>query len=87
MAAFRVCYDIPSHSHDDDAQDTTWSLYVGRDFSVSSLASVQAIPLPYSESDNVVRTFSATCSLLQIAREILEVVYVPVLLYPARLAP
>ena len=72
-------------------QDTTWSLYVGREF--CSFVNSQAIPVPFvtpdldpflgcwppknNESPNHISgTFSATCSLMQIAREVADAVYV-----------
>jgi hypothetical protein len=74
-------------------QDTTWSLYVGREFCTTSSVNSQAIPLPFVTPDldpflgnwppkeneipnRISGTFSATCSLMQIAREIADVVYV-----------
>ncbi len=74
-------------------QDTTWSLYVGRDFCTASSVDPETIPVPFvlSELDqflgnwpnsereppnHISGTFSATCSLMRIAREIADVVYV-----------
>ncbi|KAA1477277.1 hypothetical protein DENSPDRAFT_808440 [Dentipellis sp. KUC8613] len=71
-------------------QDTTWSLYVGRDFCVSSSSDRQRIHVPFVDSaldkfmwdwpgqsprpNYIPSTFAATCDLLQIARQILDVV-------------
>ncbi|TFY67876.1 hypothetical protein EVG20_g3777 [Dentipellis fragilis] len=71
-------------------QDTTLSLYVGRDFCVSSLSDRQQIHIPFvgspldqlmwdwpgqsSRPNYIPSTFAATCDLLQIARQILDVV-------------
>lgn len=72
-------------------QDTTWSLYVGREF--CSFVNSQAIPVPFVTPDldpflgswppkdkeppnHISGTFSATCSLMQIAREVADAVYV-----------
>ncbi|KAI9435378.1 hypothetical protein F5148DRAFT_1266632 [Russula earlei] len=65
-------------------QDTTWSLYVGREFCTASSAGSQVIPLdpflgcwPPKENErpnHISATFAATCSLMQIAREVAEVV-------------
>lgn len=74
-------------------QDTTWSLYVGREFCTTSSVNSQAIPVPFvtpdldqflgnwptkeNESPNRISgTFAATCSLMQIAREVADTVYV-----------
>jgi len=74
-------------------QDTTWSLYVGRDFCTASSVDPETIPVPFLEpeldqhlgswslpnretvpSKHISGTFSATCSLMQIARDIADVV-------------
>ncbi|KAI0320935.1 fungal-specific transcription factor domain-containing protein [Amylostereum chailletii] len=72
-------------------QDTTWSLYMGRDFCINSSSGSQKIPAPFTEDDqepapwnwppgqsgygnNILQTFPATCELLSIGREIMEVV-------------
>jgi hypothetical protein len=72
-------------------QDTTWSLYVGREFCTTSSVNSQAIPVPFvtpdldpflgnwppneNESPNrISATFAATCSLMQIAREVADTV-------------
>jgi hypothetical protein len=74
-------------------QDTTWSLYVGREFCTTSSMNSQAIPVPFVTPDldqflgnwppkeneppnHISSTFAATCSLMQIAREIADAVYV-----------
>lgn len=74
-------------------QDTTWSLYVGREYCTTSSVNSQAIPVPYvtpeldkflgiwppneNESPNHISgTFAATCTLMQIAREVADAVYV-----------
>ncbi|KAH9065320.1 hypothetical protein EDB87DRAFT_1595180 [Lactarius vividus] len=72
-------------------QDTTWSLYVGRDFCTASSVDPDTIPVPFVSPeldqflgswpngekvapDHISGTFSATCSLMQIARDIADVV-------------
>ncbi|KAI0304328.1 hypothetical protein B0F90DRAFT_1704613 [Multifurca ochricompacta] len=72
-------------------QDTTWSLYVGRNFSTTSYVDSQTIPVPFVSPDldqflgiwppdendrpnHISATFAATCSLMQIARDIANVV-------------
>jgi len=74
-------------------QDTTWSLYVGRDFCTTSSANAQVIPVPFvapeldpflgswppkenGSPNHISGTFSATCSLMQIARDVADAVYV-----------
>ena len=74
-------------------QDTTWSLYVGREFCTTLSVDSQVIPVPFvtpnldqflgnwppeeNESPNRISgTFAATCSLMQIAREVADTVYV-----------
>jgi hypothetical protein len=74
-------------------QDTTWSLYVGREFCTTSYVNSQAIPVPFVTPDldpflgnwppneneapnHISGTFAATCSLMQIAREVADTVYV-----------
>jgi len=74
-------------------QDTTWSLYVGREFCTSSSADSQVIPVPFVSPDldpylgnwppkdneapnQISGTFAATCSLMQIARDVAGAVYV-----------
>jgi hypothetical protein len=74
-------------------QDTTWSLYVGREFCTTSSVNYQAIPVPFVTPDldpfvgnwppkeneppnRISGTFAATCSLMQIAREVADTVYV-----------
>lgn len=74
-------------------QDTTWSLYVGREYCTTSSVNSQAIPVPFVTPDldpflgnwplkenetpnRISDTFAATCSLMQIAREVADVVYV-----------
>lgn len=74
-------------------QDTTWSLYVGREFCTTSSENSQAIPVPFVTPDldpflgnwppkenetpnRISGTFAATCSLMQIAREVADAVYV-----------
>jgi hypothetical protein len=74
-------------------QDTTWSLYVGREFCTTSYVDSQAIPVPFVTPDldpflgnwppkeneapnHISGTFAATCSLMQIAREVADTVYV-----------
>jgi hypothetical protein len=74
-------------------QDTTWSLYVGRDFCTASSVDPETIPVPFVSPDldqylgswplpngeivhpkHISGTFAATCSLMQIARDISDVV-------------
>ncbi|KAH9989703.1 hypothetical protein BJV74DRAFT_837982 [Russula compacta] len=74
-------------------QDTTWSLYVGREFCTTSSVDSQAIPVPFVTPDSnldpflgswppmenetpnhISRTFAATCSLMQIARDVVDAV-------------
>lgn len=72
-------------------QDTTWSLYVGRDFCTASSVDPETIPVPFVSPEldqflgswpngekeppnHISGTFSATCSLMQIARDIADVV-------------
>lgn len=72
-------------------QDTTWSLYVGREFCTTSSVNSQVIPVPFvapnldqflgnwppNENESLNRisgTFAATCSLMQIAREVADAV-------------
>ncbi|KAI0069306.1 hypothetical protein BV25DRAFT_1910990 [Artomyces pyxidatus] len=66
-------------------QDTTWSLYVGRDFCVSSSSDIHRIPVPSFDietslsgerkgSNFLSSTFFSTSELLQIARDITDVV-------------
>ncbi len=74
-------------------QDTTWSLYVGREFCTTSAVNSQVIPVPFVTPDldpflgnwpaneneppnRLSGTFSAQCSLMQIARDVADVVYV-----------
>jgi hypothetical protein len=74
-------------------QDTTWSLYVGREFCTTSPVDSQVIPVPFVTPDldpflgnwppgendypnHISATFAATCSLMQIAREVADTVYV-----------
>jgi hypothetical protein len=74
-------------------QDTTWSLYVGREFCTTSSVNSQTIPVPFVTPDldpflgnwppeenetpnRISGTFVATCSLMQIAREVADAVYV-----------
>ena len=74
-------------------QDTTWSLYVGREFCTTSSVNFEAIPVPFVTPDldpflgnwppkeneapnRISGTFAATCSLMQIAREVADTVYV-----------
>ncbi len=74
-------------------QDTTWSLYVGREFCTTSYVNSQAIPVPFVTPDldpflgnwppteneapnHISGSFAATCSLMQIAREVADTVYV-----------
>ena len=84
------------HAHspvDVTFQDTTWSLYVGREFCTTSSVNSQTIPVPFVTPDvdpllgnwppkeneppnRIPGTFAATCSLMQIAREVADVVYV-----------
>src|SRR5712671_603724 len=74
-------------------QDTTWSLYVGREFFTTSFADSRITPVPFvspeldqflgcwppeenSRPNLISGTFDATCSLMRIARDVAEVVYV-----------
>ncbi|KAI0248581.1 hypothetical protein BJV78DRAFT_785226 [Lactifluus subvellereus] len=72
-------------------QDTTWSLYVGREFCTTLSPNSLTIPVPFVTPDldqflgnwppednerpnHISGTFAATCSLMQIARDIADVV-------------
>jgi len=74
-------------------QDTTWSLYVGRDFCTTSSVDHETIPVPFVSPEldqhlgswplpngeivhpkHISGSFAATCSLMQIARDIADVV-------------
>lgn len=78
----------------DRLQDTTWSLYVGRDFCTTSSVDHETIPVPFISPEldqhlgswplpngeivhpkHISGSFAATCSLMQIARDIADVVY------------
>jgi hypothetical protein len=88
----RLTYTMHTASVDSHLQDTTWSLYVGREFCTTSSANSK--PSQYRSSrptwihfweagrrrkmkpNRISGTFAATCSLMQIAREVADAVYV-----------